>query len=399
VTHLSLWGPETRAVLRDPAQIRGPRFRNRMPNQTMEEVIFSTIKRRQKLERRLRKMRLGDWSDPGLKPLKIEKDRDEQRTKAEIAAARERARQKIPNWLKRELETKKEEDVKRMYNAHIGTTVREYQHELDVQMEVEQEGAAKDKRRQSVNNGHQRVISSPASSCVSSDEEDMAQKSSSSDSDDDYDLDWGCMPIKLSICPALPLHEHENALNFARMTIWTRVQELDVFIAVPGEVPRYLELFSSLIACPIVKFRLSSIYASLLVVIESESNGQPCVNLSRGLEQVTKSKVLSSLLTHEFSDKHMEDVSVLEAAIASAIVSASASNQARPFDDMLRAGDTHKALEQSKVRIKILQGNQAHWGKLKDRKQDFLNRSLDLADDCWDANMERKDDTVTRWAM
>jgi hypothetical protein len=137
LTHLSLWTSETRAVLRDPAQIRGPRFRNRMPIHTMNDVVSNTIRRRLKLERRLKKMKSGAWSDPNtLKPLKIEKDRDERQTRAEIAAARERARQKIPNWLKYELETKEEEEVKKTYQAHLGTTVREYQHELDVQANI-----------------------------------------------------------------------------------------------------------------------------------------------------------------------------------------------------------------------------------------------------------------------
>jgi hypothetical protein len=197
------------------------------------------------------------------------------------------------------------------------------------------------------------------------------------------------MPIKLSICPALPLHEHENALNFARMTIWTRVQELDVFVAIPAEVSRYLELFSSLIASPIAKFRLSSIYASLLIAIETESNGQPCFNLAKGLGRVLNSQALSSLLLHEYSDKHMDIVSILETAIASAIVSASEKEDVRSFDDELRnRGGLAKDISvDSRVRVKILQRSQGHWGKLKDRRQDFLNRTLHLAQDCWDTQL------------
>ena len=166
-------------------------------------------------------MRLGKWSDPSSKPLKADRERDEAQTRAEVAAARERARQKIPKWLQWELETKREEEVKRAYKAHLGTTVREYQHELDVQPDSMQHAPAKVTAEEAAN-----VRSD--SSCSLTGSEESASSSSSSDSDDDNEIDWGCMPIKLSICPALPLHEHENALNFARMTIWTRVEELDV---------------------------------------------------------------------------------------------------------------------------------------------------------------------------
>lgn len=208
VTHLSLWTSETRAVLRDPAQIRGPRLRTRVPIDTLDDVVASTIKRRRKLERHLRRMRSGVNDATTLRPLKMDKDRDDRLTKAEIAAAKERARQKIPKWLRNELRTKEEAEVKKTYKAHIGTEVREYQHELDVQ---------------DIDNGKGSTIA-----MTSSKENNSIEEESSCDSDDDHEVEWGCMPIKLSICPSLPLHKHEDALLFASMTIWTRVEELDV---------------------------------------------------------------------------------------------------------------------------------------------------------------------------
>jgi hypothetical protein len=220
--HLSLWTSETRAILRDPAQIRGPRFRNRMPIHTLNDVVLSTIKRRRKLERRLRKGERGQtWSEYSSKPLKLEKDRDERQTRAEIAAAKERAKQKMPNWLRVELESRKAEEVRRMYKAQMGPIPRQYQHELDVQMAIRGEVS-----EYSTDQG--RPDSPTSDSDGNEVNEEDRDRVSSSDSDDDHDLDWGCMPIKLSICPALPLHEHENALNFARMTIWTRIEELDM---------------------------------------------------------------------------------------------------------------------------------------------------------------------------
>jgi hypothetical protein len=169
------------------------------------------------------------------------------------------------------------------------------------------------------------------------------------------------------------------------------------FISVPAEVGRYLELFSSLVASPIRKFRISSIYASLLITTTSISNS----NISRGLEQIRKSEVLSSLLLDEFYNKHLDDVGMLENAllytIATAAISPSSTCKAEeiPFDEKLRTrGGLHTSLKRmsikddGNVKVTILQTNQSHWGKLKDRKQDFWNCSLRLTTDCWDTLMK-----------
>lgn len=167
----------------------------------------------------------------------------------------------------------------------------------------------------------------------------------------------------------------------------------------PADVRRYLELLSSLAASPLAKFRLSSIYATLLITVQpSSSGGAPSVNLANGLAEVMRSEALSQLLGHEFNNKHMEDVAVLEGAMASAIAAASSSEQDIPFDEQLRtqSGPQASQLQQSStgnghdspVRVTILQGNQAYWGKLKDRRMDFLERSLSPINDCWSRLMK-----------
>ena len=158
------------------------------------------------------------------------------------------------------------------------------------------------------------------------------------------------------------------------------------FVTVPAEVSRYLELFSSLVASPLVKLRISSIYASLLIKVK-----QPTINIARGLGAIMASTVLRSLLCHEFSNKHIEDVVILERALQSAIAGASKGEKVeKTFDDKLRKGGMlaasldSAALGDDAVSVKLLQSNQGHWGKLKDRRQDFLNRSLAMRPDCWE---------------
>jgi hypothetical protein len=171
---------------------------------------------------------------------------------------------------------------------------------------------------------------------------------------------------------------------------------------VPAEVDRYLELFSSLVASPLRKFRLSSIYASLLITVSpplilSATTWTP--NIASGLGQVLKSEVLHTLLLHEFNNKHLDDVGMLESALSSVILEAESYGVENivPFDEKLRTkgglrsapshGDHLPTVQDGTpfAKVKILQGQQAHWGKLKERKQDFLNRSLALSDDCWAA--------------
>lgn len=454
LTHLSLWTSETRSLLRDPAQVRSPRVRNNLaPVASVQDVMEHNKQRRRGVARTLRRLERGtliQGDELSRVPLKTRFTRDEQQTRAEIAAARERARQKMPNWLRHELTAASggKDDVKRRYKAHLSAVAREYQHERE---------AADEERRQIVSTHGEWESLLSLGGADTPDAALAAQVEESSDEeegeDDGIDLaaNWACMPLRLSICPTLPLHEHEEPLNFARMTVFTRVEELDIFVSVPAEVPRILELFASLVASPLRKVRFSSVYASLLIVAAPArspictTGGEqrlprqhdrlaPCANIAGGLARVLRSTTLRSLLFDEFHDRRAPDARLLENAIASVIAgcdndavlhdaqpaSTEAQSQAGGQQQQLHSpqkrtararrgeglagglwhsglagmvspghgpdsddGDDTYSDAQPSVQVRILQGKQGHYGKLKDRRQDFLCRALNLGSDCW----------------
>jgi hypothetical protein len=408
--HLSLWNSETRALLRDPAQIRGARVRTSASSAdgriTVADVMQFNGARRKNIKRMVRQMRKGKLiQGEALSAIPLKSDftnRNEAQTRAEMAAAKERARQTLPNWLRLELASKEAaKEVKRRYKAHISADAREYQHEQEASRQA----------RKMMNEEDLRALETLTQQAESfnfddSESEDEGERG-------DVEVDWACMPEKLSICPSLPLHEHEEPLNFARMTIWTRVKELDVFVSVPSEVPRCLELISSLVASPLIKFRFSSINASLLISLTQigqqggdEGLQQPDINIAHGLQRVLKSHVLRSLLFDEFNNHRIPDIGMLERAISSMIRNSTCtsamqteSNQEQDKASTKGKKDPRTSLASSLafdktlsndnrdapqfVRVKILQGNQAHYGKLKDRRQDFLIRALGNGSDPW----------------
>lgn len=219
--HLSLWTSETRALLRDPAQIRGPRVRASQPGiYTVAHVIKANAARRRSVARMLRHMNQGRLiQGDALRAIPLKADfsqRDEAQTRAEMAAAKERARQTLPNWLRNELASKEAaDDVKRRYKAHLSADAREYQHEREAAQEAHRQLAEHD--RSALEALHRQ-----AQAVQLHDQDDR------SDEEADVEIDWACMPLRLSICPSFPLHEHEEPLNFARLSIWTRLEELDV---------------------------------------------------------------------------------------------------------------------------------------------------------------------------
>lgn len=410
--HLSLWNSETRALLRDPAQIRGARVRTSASSAdgrlTVADVMRFNGARRKNVQRMVRQMRKGKLvQGEALSAIPLKTDftnRNEAQTRAEMAAAKERARQTLPNWLRLELASKEAaKEVKRRYKAHISADAREYQHEQEASRQA----------RKLMNEEDLRALETLTQQADSLNLDDS--ESEDDGEQGDVEVDWACMPEKLSICPSLPLHEHEEPLNFARMTIWTRVKELDVFVSVPSEVPRCLELISSLVASPLTKFRFSSINASLLISLTSagqhvrdESLQQPDINIAYGLQKVLQSRVLRSLLFDEFNNHRIPEIGMLERAISSmirqstctsAMQSTNGFGQERAstkekrdprtslasslaFDRTLSNNVGHES--EQLVRVKVLQGNQAHYGKLKDRRQDFLVRALGIGPDPWE---------------
>lgn len=198
------------------------------------------------------------------------------------------------------------------------------------------------------------------------------------------------------------------------LTHWTHVR----YVAVPAEVPRWLETISSLVGSPLIKFRFSSINASLLISLNPtaakstlNSFHQPEINLAGGLKAILNSEVMRSLLLDEFNDHRAPDVAMLERALAVTIASSRTAKivkeeeegqarqsqaverptPARKRDGLAASLNTgHTLSQQDKhnqaqdlVCVRILEGNQGHYGKLKDRRQDFLQRALALGPDCW----------------
>lgn len=433
LTHLSLWTSETRALLRDPAQIRGPRIRMKtlQDGETslhVCEVMKDNARRRKNVARMLRRMRQGrlvQGEALSAVPLKTDySKRSEAQTRAETAAAKERARQTLPKWLRDELDVANRasdagnrnvsnskstaSEIKRRYKAHIAAEAREYIHEQNAAREARQGMMARE------------LAAIDALSITDVPHPTHRYGEDSSDEDEDVEIDWVCMPTKLSICPTLPLHEHEEPLNFARMSIWTRVRELDVFVAIPSEAPRCLELIASLVASPIEKIRFSSIYASLLVTLRGQTVTatshkhqtstllQPEVNIAGGIQSILKSETLRSLLFYEFTGHHTDNIALLENAVANVIAGCHSSRLAVQEEVKVEApavfltGRSNKregglasslmsikphdqpiTCQNEDVNVRILQGSQGHFGKLKDRRQDFLSRSLLTQADTW----------------
>lgn len=402
LTHLSLWTSETRALLRDPAQIRGPRVRSTL-SPSDSEVMSENAFRRQSVSRLLRRLERGTLVQGealSQVPLKSRSTDDKQR-KAEMAAARERAKQTMPKWLQTEMQSRESsQEIKRRYKAQLSSIAREYQHEKEAgeQMRRHMEDTS-DKDAHAGGKGIDKFGEVADDSHTSSEEDD--------DSMSEQYAEWGCMPLSLSICPSLPLHEHEEPMNFARMTIFTRVEELDVYVAIPAEVPRCMELFSGLVASPLLKFRFSSIYSSLLITVLPDLSSMrkqydrptPQINVAWGLRCVLRNPALRSLLYSEFNNRRVPDVRLLEEAIGAVI----ASKDTQRIQDHVCPAEgetkcvaepaTHSSLKEiikihrdqalSTVCVRILQGGQACFGKLKDRRQEFLNRTLKLGPDPW----------------
>lgn len=281
LNHLSLWHAESRALLRDPAQVRGPRFRNRVSIRSVQDAIDATIKRRRRVERSLalqRELSLSeqrgggriDWSAvtlkrggggevlgstaPGGAASSSSTSTTSELEKSEIAAAKERARQKMPNWLRLEIQRETEkaqktrsedpkeadkalEEVRRRYKAHLSLDPREYAHEKRAYMRLDEgqnggeEKVAEKERRDGQHSPSSSSSSSSLSSSSASDEEEEQKEKDEKEQEVDEEhvfLEWGCMPKKLSLCAVLPLYEHEDPLNFMRMQIFTRVEDLDV---------------------------------------------------------------------------------------------------------------------------------------------------------------------------
>ncbi len=76
----------------------------------------------------------------------------------------------------------------------------------------------------------------------------------------------GCQPTHLSIMMSLPLLEHEDPKVFSTMLIWHRVQDWMSTLSTPGHTPKILRLLASLRESPIRRLRISTTFASLVMM-------------------------------------------------------------------------------------------------------------------------------------
>ncbi|KAK0541182.1 hypothetical protein OC842_000141 [Tilletia horrida] len=158
----------------------------------------------------------------------------------------------------------------------------------------------------------------------------------------------GCRPRFLSMVISFPFYENEAESAFPRMTIWSRVEELDLHVPVTKDVARVLKLVSLLHRSPLRRLRISSQHASIALAVppfraerpHNSSNllqlhpssrtfrsdnvsSDAKINLARGLGRICASCVLFDLVMAEFQGHHaparelerLQDV--LEAAVLS----------------------------------------------------------------------------------
>lgn len=179
-----------------------------------------------------------------------------------------------------------------------------------------------------------------------------------------------CTPRYLSLVMCYPFFENEQPERFSNMVIWSRVEELDVYMA--ADPPKSLFLLARLGHTHIRRLRVSSAHASLAI----ETNGQgpsQWSNACAALDALVSSSDLAQALVHEFAGRFIHEPAVLEIACLRRLEGEAPAPQS--------AGQTQLAAEQAErrkrlaMRLSLTQGNQAGWGKLKQRQWDFRERA------------------------
>ncbi|PWY98296.1 hypothetical protein BCV70DRAFT_202075 [Testicularia cyperi] len=349
LTHLSLWRAESTALLRDPGQVReGYRFGTAQPVQMWGEPINSA----------------DVDEDEGNEPEAENEAATDEHAPPEAMHADDLFSKEelddMPGWLKAEIKAQGTRAVTIRHKAHLTPTRR-------------------------IRRGHQ-----------------------------------GCQPTHLSLMISLPLLEHEDPKVFSRMSIWYRVQELDVHIPTPGHTPKVLRLLASLTKSPIRRLRISTSFTTLCLMTPpfppSRNRDGPDIphaqalqdravqagllariNLCEALDRILRDDILSRVVVDELLGKHYNSVPHLEQLLMrksvgqqspSSTLSASVGSENRAGKDSIRlpsvaAAPDSSGLEQS-LRITITRGNQAVWGKLKDRLWDFRQRAEGISDGSWE---------------
>lgn len=421
ITHLSLWNSESRALLRDAGQLQTRRKLGTLgPSWSWGQGEDF----------------LGDLVDPNEFIIPINEDgtptRDEEirvsdidtSSAAELAALKERSRQRMPNWLKAELSKPggSTAEVAKRLRAHLlpfgdpdGTDVGDSLTQHLVREE-------RDKRRIR-----------------------------------------GCRPTHLSLILSLPLFENQEPDLFANLMIFSRCKELDLFLPVPAHSDKVLSLVAHLDKSPLKRLKITSTHFTLVMGVPAFSAQQAKeierrkrrakqaynpydddeqeaidaatstrrteqppkdVNLALALRAMLQDSTIRLLLGWEFGGHHADDVPQLERLFTStalagiddgiAPTSAPATDERNPpprrwgrdlclitpnihlHQGSYPSPDYHGSLPSSsssiipqqeggeeRLRIRVFQRNQGSAGKLKDRREDFVTRVLGKGEGIW----------------
>ncbi|PWN31030.1 zf-DNL-domain-containing protein [Jaminaea rosea] len=379
ISHLSLWHSESRILLRDAGQVRGRHRRLGALGPAWawgEGDDFEDVRGS------------DDEEDHA-----SEEEEDGTGSKAvinsaaELAAMRERARQKMPQWLRRELETKPVAEVARTHRAHLAPYG-----DVDAAVAAAATGTSDDLLTQHAVNSRK----------------DKRQLK-------------GCRPTSLSIILSLPLFENQEPALFASMLVFSRCKYLDCHFPVPAHAPKLLWLVSHLVRSPLERLKLSSTHATLVLglppfnsqqaeamrrrdAVNARQVGsrrgapqQQPINLALGLRAILEDEHLRCLLHWEFAGKHADAPRQLERAFTEVVVergrrrggstAAPATARSEVADDGLDSvyGAPRDPCEDIEpVRVRLFQRNQGGYGKMKDRRDDFVQQSMGLSQGIWE---------------
>lgn len=187
-----------------------------------------------------------------------------------------------------------------------------------------------------------------------------------------------CTPRFLSMVMSYPFYENERPELFSNMIIWSRVEELDMYIS--SDVPKSLLLLAQLGHTLIRRLRISTSHASLAIETNGTGTAQ-YTNACAALHTLVSSKDLAQALVHEFAGRFIHEPTVLETACLRCL---GGETPAPPTESSTQLAAEHAVRRKRlAMRLSLTQGNQAIWGKLKHRQWDFRERAQFHREGAW----------------
>ena len=162
-----------------------------------------------------------------------------------------------------------------------------------------------------------------------------------------------CTPRFLSLVLYYPFFENERPDLFARMVLWSRVEELDVYLSM--EPRKSLHLLACLVHTPTWRLRVSSAHATLAIETQNAAWPNAC-------------GILAALLRHA----HLEEA-LLNEMRGHGVANA----------DLFENACFRELGGLRNVRLNLTQKNQAVWGKLRHRLWDFRERAQFRRQGAW----------------